>query len=101
MQLDATNSMDVDGSIAAFGWLQTGGPRVTLDDPTSATPSFDLPSGSAGLSFEVTVTDDQGATASDGTTASSLNVDTSSGGGSGLWLLPALAGMFYRKRRLV
>jgi hypothetical protein len=66
--LDASASSDSDGSISSYSWLQTGGSAVTLDDSSSATPSFTAPSvdsASDTLSFEVTVTDDDDDTDTD------------------------------------
>ena len=42
-----------------YAWTQTGGPKVTLDDATSATPSFIAPSVSSrtDLTFSLTVSD--------------------------------------------
>lgn len=60
---------DSDGSIASYRWQQLSGPSVTLDDPNSASTTFTAPNinQDESLSFELTVTDDDGATASDST----------------------------------
>ena len=66
--LDGTGSSDPDGSITAYQWVQASGADVTLSDPASATPTFTAPAlGAVGgsLSFQLTVTDDQGLQSSD------------------------------------
>jgi hypothetical protein len=58
--LDASGSNDPDGDIASFEWRQLEGPLVTLNDPNTATPTFDAPSvvQTTMLRFELTVVDD-------------------------------------------
>jgi len=65
--LDGSASSDSDGFIASYLWTQTSGPVITLDDPTLAMPSFTAPLVTLDtlLGFDLTVTDDQGATGSD------------------------------------
>jgi hypothetical protein len=67
--LDGAGSLDQDGSISSYSWTQTSGSTtVELDDATSSTPSFTAPAvGSAGdtLTFELTVTDNDGDTSTD------------------------------------
>ena len=41
--LDGTASSDPDGDALTYMWTQVSGPPVTLDDVTSATPSFTIP----------------------------------------------------------
>lgn len=55
---------DADGRIVSYQWRQISGPGVTLQGASSATPSFRATFGAPRV-FEVTVTDDRGATASD------------------------------------
>lgn len=58
--LDATGSTDPDpNDTLTYLWLQTGGTEVTLDDATSAQPSFMAPSTVLGTSlvFRLTVSD--------------------------------------------
>ncbi len=58
---------DVDGSIDSYSWLQIAGADVVLSDAAIATPSFTAPATTSmiTLSFELTVTDNEGATATD------------------------------------
>ena len=65
VSLDGTGSSDPDGTISSYSWTQTAGTSVTLAGSVTATPSFTAPSTSETLTFELTVTDDRGATASD------------------------------------
>ncbi|MCJ8271033.1 MAG: PKD domain-containing protein [Psychrosphaera sp.] len=64
----AGSGTDENGSIVSYAWLQTGGEAVSLSDSTSATSVFNAPAigvGSLTLSFELTVTDNDGNTAKD------------------------------------
>jgi hypothetical protein len=63
--LDGSGSSDPDGSIASYARSQTAGPSVTLSAADTATPSFTAPTGPTSLTFQLTVTDDIGATATD------------------------------------
>ena len=58
---------DTDGSIDNVSWVQTGGTTVVLDDSSKLATSFIAPDVSSEqiLSFEITVEDDDGATAKD------------------------------------
>lgn len=58
---------DSDGTIVAYQWTQTSGPAVTLNNSTSATASFTAPQVTSNtvLGFQLTVTDNGGATGSD------------------------------------
>lgn len=57
--LDGTASNDPDNDTLTYEWVQTSGAAVTLDDPTSATPSFTAPGGAAGapIVFQLIVND--------------------------------------------
>lgn len=72
VELDGSGSFDLDGSIATYAWSQTSGGRVQLTGANTATPSFTAPSTSSAqrLTFELTVTDDQG-----GEATATVNVD--------------------------
>ena len=65
MTLNGNGSTDTDGTIASYSWAQTGGTAVTLTGANTATPSFTAPIGPATLTFELTVTDNDGATDTD------------------------------------
>ena len=61
--LDGSQSIDPDGEIVSWHWVQTGGTPVELDDHTAVKPSFITPYVSPegeSLTFELTVTDSQG-----------------------------------------
>ncbi|MCP5076853.1 MAG: hypothetical protein GY951_02175, partial [Psychromonas sp.] len=66
---------DSDGSIASYLWLQTSGPAVEITNSDSAEISFSAPQESAKLTFRLTVTDNDGATAHDDV---SIDVNNSS-----------------------
>ena len=67
VQLDATGSSDSDGTIASYAWNQTAGTSVTLSNATIASPTFTAPTTGSNqtLTFELTITDDEGATHTD------------------------------------
>ncbi|MCA8956541.1 MAG: hypothetical protein KDC87_10740 [Planctomycetes bacterium] len=73
--LDGSGSTDPEAKPLAFTWVQTGGPAVTLSDPTAANPTFTAPESLANtdLTFELTVTD--GTTASVDTVTITVNAD--------------------------
>jgi hypothetical protein len=61
--LDGSASSDSDGTIVSHLWAQLAGPPVTIADPDQATTSFPAPAVAAPteLAFELTVTDNDGA----------------------------------------
>jgi chitinase len=63
----AGSGTDTDGTIASYRWTQTAGTAVTLNAANTATSSFTAPQVSLNTarSFRLTVTDNQGASASD------------------------------------
>jgi len=68
VSLNGNNSSDSDGSITSYSWAQTSGnPEVTLNGANSATVSFTAPDIDidTALTFQLTVTDNDGATDSD------------------------------------
>lgn len=76
--LDGSNSSDEDGSIVSYAWTQTGGPSVSLSDPTSVTPWFTAPfvdPAGVVLTFELTVEDDGGLTDTDSVIINVSNVN--------------------------
>jgi hypothetical protein len=62
-----------DGSIASYAWTQSSGASVTLTGGDTAAPTFTAPSSAGMLVFQLTVTDNQGATHAD-----SINVSVNS-----------------------
>jgi len=69
------SASDSDGSIATYLWQQTSGPTVALTNSDSVEVSFSAPPESAKLTFRLTVTDNEGATAYDDV---SIDVNNSS-----------------------
>lgn len=68
VELDGSASNDPDGTITAYEWRQTSGTTVELDTPNAAKARFKAPDvGLEGetLVFELTVTDNDGATNTD------------------------------------
>jgi PKD repeat protein len=63
------SSSDPDGFIVSYAWRQLSGPAVTLSNTTGVTTQFAAPTVKGGTSlqivFELTVTDDDGATGTD------------------------------------
>ena len=57
--LSAEKSIDNDGVIKSYRWLQTKGTRVKLSNAKIATPTFTSPQKTTTLVFKVTVTDDK------------------------------------------
>ncbi len=70
VSLDGSGSSDSDGSLSSFQWSQTSGPEVMLQDADQAMASFLAPdvSDRSDLVFSLTVTDNDGATATDSVT---------------------------------
>ena len=87
--LDGSASSDPDGSIASHAWTQTAGDDVVLSDAGAAMPTFGAPSTPAAqtLTFELTVTDDRGAQATDTVNVGVLAAGTAFALSS--WSLPA------------
>lgn len=69
VNLNGMQSYDPDGSISLWSWRQLSGPSVIINNSSSATASFVAPKikgqRSMTLTFELTVTDTAGATATD------------------------------------
>ena len=74
VQLDASSSTDVDGTIVSYAWVQTAGDTVTLSDTNIVNPTFTAPSTDPDqtLTFQVTVTDDAGDSSTDTVDSSRL-----------------------------
>ncbi len=68
VNLNGGGSSDPDGDLLTFQWQQTAGtPIVTLNSANSAAASFTAPNQAATLTFQLTVDDGRGGTASDST----------------------------------
>lgn len=64
--LDGTGSRDLDGTIVAYQWTQLAGKKVRLQGADTAVATFTAPNVSyERVIFELTVTDNDGATAKD------------------------------------
>jgi hypothetical protein len=59
------SASDSDGSIISYLWEQTAGDPVSLSGADSANLSFTSPNAISSLEFQLTVTDNEGATATD------------------------------------
>src|SRR5919109_5304571 len=78
VSLDGSGSSDPDGTIASYSWTQTAGTAATLSGADSKTPSFTAPDVGANgdtLTFELTVDDGNGHTATDTVNISVQNVN--------------------------
>ena len=82
VSLSAASSSDSDGSITSYLWQQTDGPDVTLINPATATPTFAAPAVSqdTDLIFQLTVTDNNGASATTTITITINNAPTANAG---------------------
>ncbi|MBN1260678.1 MAG: DUF11 domain-containing protein [Anaerolineae bacterium] len=61
VMLDGSASDDPDGNLPlTYQWTQTGGPAVTLSNPTAVTPTFTAPNTPAALTFDLVVADSLG-----------------------------------------
>lgn len=60
--LSGSNSTDPDDGISSYSWEQTGGPAVTLSNPTGVQTTFIAPeaAGPLALTFQLTATDHGG-----------------------------------------
>jgi LmbE family N-acetylglucosaminyl deacetylase len=56
VRLDGSASATASGAPPTFRWVQTGGPTVALRNPTSATPSFEVPAKPADPAARVPLT---------------------------------------------
>ncbi|GAB5413788.1 MAG: hypothetical protein Cons2KO_13910 [Congregibacter sp.] len=79
VRLSGAQSRDPDGTIASYAWTQTSGPTVQLQPDDEAETAFVAPSvgEDTTLNFSLTVTDDEGLTASDSIAVTVLTIDPS------------------------
>jgi hypothetical protein len=77
VSLDGTASSDTDGAIVGYNWFQTAGPSVTLTGSATANPGFSAPAVLTNtlLTFELTVTDNNGGMATDSVSVTVQNVN--------------------------
>ncbi|HEX9810749.1 MAG TPA: PKD domain-containing protein, partial [Burkholderiales bacterium] len=68
INLSGSASADTDGSIVGYSWVQTSGSAVALNNADTATPNFSAPAAAGALEFQLTVTDNDGATSGDSVT---------------------------------
>ncbi|MEZ7960245.1 MAG: hypothetical protein QMC01_11015, partial [Pseudomonadales bacterium] len=71
--LDGSASNDLEGAVS-YSWVQSSGSAVTLSGATVANPTFSAALGDAVLEFTLTVTDVDGATATDSVIVTLTNV---------------------------
>jgi Concanavalin A-like lectin/glucanases superfamily/Glycosyl hydrolases family 43/PKD domain len=72
VQLDGSGSSDPDGDTLTYSWTQTAGPSVALSEDKVQKPTFTAPqvTQDTTITFELVVTDDDGATS----TADTVNI---------------------------
>jgi hypothetical protein len=101
MTLDGRNSVDLDGILVTYAWTQTGGRTVRLQGADSPQARFEVPKSATTLQFELAITDDQGATATDTVTVDVAALRPAGGSGSADLLMLgilAMAGSGGRRR---
>jgi 6-phosphogluconolactonase (cycloisomerase 2 family) len=79
VQLDASDSSDPCGNVTGYQWTQISGPQVDLQQADTSLASFIVPfdvTGDTELVFQVTVTDDGGASDSTTVVVNIVNINT-------------------------
>jgi len=120
VEIDASGSFDLDGTIVSYAWTQVSGTTVTIADPGAAQTGFDAPvlskethalfntspasSFQETLAFDVTVTDDAGGTATARVEVNVVDANFEFVGGSSLaplslLLLLSMIGLPFLARR--
>lgn len=74
VQLNGLGSRDPDGDSLIYEWTQTTGPTVSLRNPGSAAAWFESPRAAQTLTFQLSVTDEDGASATDTVVLEFVNV---------------------------
>ena len=87
VNLDGSGSHDQNGAIASYSWTQVAGTSVTLTGETTASASFTAPASGGLLTFQLTVTDDSGQSASDTVNVRVATVPVAEAGPD-QWVLP-------------
>ena len=91
LTLDGRNSVDLDGNLVSYKWTQSGGRAVSLQGADSPQASCEDPGSTSTLRVALSVTADQGATATDTVTVQVDSLQPSGGSGSAdLLMLGAL-----------
>ena len=82
VELNATASSDTDGGTISYAWSQTEGPSVSIDGNTTAEATFTAPqvTQDTNLTFNLTVTDDDGASNTDSVIITINNTPTADAG---------------------
>ena len=65
LRLDGSQSFDIDGEIISYFWNQVSGPGASIIGPDRADPLIKAPLSPETLTFQLTVTDDDGGTSTD------------------------------------
>jgi len=91
--LDGNASSDPNGYPLTFAWSQTGGPPVSLSDPTSSAPYFAIPSGPATLSFQLQVTNSPAQGCATTALSSTANVEVFVPGNGSVFALSPVGGL--------
>ena len=73
VQLSSGTSTSASGGGVTYSWVQTGGPSVTLSDPSSPNPTFPAPAAGGAVTFALTVND--GISATTTTVTANLVID--------------------------
>lgn len=110
LTLDGSSSTPTNGAtLGSYLWQQTAGSTVTIQNASAAVATVQLPATPGSFSFQLTVKDSTGQTATQTLSVTSVAPSSSGGGGggggatsllwgAGLWLL-ALGVAWQRRRR--